>query len=107
MSDWRAKIARLASGCDEFSTQQVIAALGGVSRKTVIGHLNTLTSVGAIMRVRRGVYGGAGYHGLKPPRKHSSVIITQVEKITKAIARLEDELHFLPDKGIIRYAGSY
>ncbi len=54
--DWRTKIARLAYESDEFTTQMAIVVLGGVSRKTAIDHLNTLTRIGELERVKRGIY---------------------------------------------------
>jgi DNA-binding NtrC family response regulator len=53
-SIWQLRLESLAAKLAEFTTQQVIATMGGVSRKTAIGHLNTLTSVDTIMRVRIG-----------------------------------------------------
>ena len=55
-SDWRFKLTRLASRSEEFTTQEAIEALGSVSRKTAIEHLNKLVIEGVIERRGRGVY---------------------------------------------------
>jgi len=54
--NWRSKLMRLAANSGEFTTQQAISVLGGVSRKTAVGHLNKLVSEGVIERMGRGKY---------------------------------------------------
>jgi len=53
---WRSQLNRLMKNSTEFSTQQAIDAMGGISRKTAIGHLNLLTNTGELVRITRGKY---------------------------------------------------
>jgi len=67
--EWRSKLMRLASNECEFTTQQAITALGGVSRKTAISHLNALASIGELERIGRGKYRGGNDHAIGPALK--------------------------------------
>jgi hypothetical protein len=54
--DWCRKLILIASESVAFTTEQAIQALGGVSRKTAIEHLNSLVELGKIERFARGRY---------------------------------------------------
>ena len=54
--DWCRKLIQIASESVTFTTEQAIQALGGVSRKTAIEHLNSLVELGKIERFARGWY---------------------------------------------------
>lgn len=55
--NWQTKLMRLAARSGEFTTQEAMQILGGVSRKTAVGHLNFLTKKGELVRISRGKYG--------------------------------------------------
>lgn len=55
-TEWRARLLRLAGKSTEFTTQDAMAALGGVSRKTAVKHLNKLTISDELERIERGKY---------------------------------------------------
>jgi len=63
--DWRSILLQLATNEREFTTQQAITALGGVSRKTAISHLNALASIGELERISRGKYRGRNVHTIE------------------------------------------
>jgi len=54
--DWCRRLIQIASESVAFTTEHAIQALGVVSRKTAIEHLNSLVELGKIERFARGWY---------------------------------------------------